>query len=481
MRVERVSYTKGGILQDVRLVGQGRESRENHFTVINGVNGTGKSLVLRVISDAALGLKESRQYGAFVSDIGISASGEFARVIALSGTHNDRFPITAGIELRSKLSRFDIMPFYYYGTKQSGNYTSVHKASNAISHSFLSELREYAPRRHSVERLMDYLGFTPEVEVTLRPGSRSRSIDPRKYLSEIQQSLSKMGVSEVPMSKIRPDIGDSIDLAYNILSSEYYRKEMKHLSRGPDFVLHLGDGSYGFRYLNGELSYAFPQVFWDRPQILADLISLGLFSTKIALKRKRSGQTVQLEDISSGEWHLLYSLLNLAIMVVDESLVLIDEPENSLHPQWQSDYVSLVRDLISHRKGCHVILATHSPLISASVLPEDGDLVRFERSYDDQYLMAKLEDTAYGWSPDDVLKERFDMGSVRPPELTDATNAALRSLKKSSDQTPELVAAAKEIEKFVKLLPIHDPLQPVLRAIVEIATEPTSDDDGVIG
>lgn len=43
-------------------------------------------------------------------------------------------------------------------------------------------------------------------------------------------------------------------------------------------------------------------------------------------------------DMSSGQWNWLYNFVSLCIELDDDSLVLIDEPENSLHPTWQRDF-----------------------------------------------------------------------------------------------------------------------------------------------
>lgn len=480
MRVERVSFNMDGNAQDIMLASVGSDDQRNHFTVINGVNGTGKSAVLRLISDAALGLENSRQGRLFVRDVKIPMTGVVSRTIALSGTHNDRFPVNSGIEIRLKSNQFDVLQFYYYGTKQSGVYTSVKKAASTISHSLLSEVNNPYLPNDSLVRLMNYLGFSPEVNIEVGVGSRTgpaRTSGYEDYFEKLWIHLEKLSYNADRPLKVSPSLYHSIQLASNISRDPNFARLLKRPSYGKNITFDLRYGRSVLALFNEPLfDFVGADPHTTRPQLLADLISLGVIGTEVSLIRKRTREVVPLHELSSGEWHLLFTLLNLAIVVEDNSLILIDEPENSLHPQWQSDYVSLVRDLVSHRKGCHIIIATHSPLVSASVLPEDGNLVRFVREDGDGELRVEMEDTAYGWLPEDVLKERFDMGSVRPPELTEATNDALKILRKSSEQTPDLVAAANRIQKFIGLLPAHDPLLSVLRAIVEIATGPSGTD-----
>lgn len=75
---------------------------------------------------------------------------------------------------------------------------------------------------------------------------------------------------------------------------------------------------------------------------------------------------IDLMDASSGELSILQSLFGLAAMGESGSLVLIDEPENSLHPQWQSQYVELLNIVLSDMPGSHILMATHSPIVVSS-------------------------------------------------------------------------------------------------------------------
>jgi len=468
MKIERISFTKYDRPQTITLAQPERSAQQNSFTVINGVNGTGKSAILRIISDAALGLESSRQNKLFIRDINISTTGKVSRTIALSGTHNDRFPMNSGIELRTRSNKFDLLQFYYYGPKQSGNYTSAFKASNTISHSLLSNFPKLP--FESLEYILEYLGFYPHISIVFQVGNRFKTRNSKEYLRHIGETINYLKEDLIGPSKLSESIFVSISKAESIVDAPPFRKLLrkprheKHI----DFYPELGRAGMEI-YSNEFFDFLGTDTEVSLPQLLADLIALGVLSTQVSLARKRIAEHLPLENLSSGEWQLLYSLLNLAINVDDDSLILVDEPENSLHPQWQSDYVSLIKRLVSHRKGCHIVIATHSPLIAASVMPEDGNLIRLDLDHDGIEIYAEMEDTAYGWLPEDVLKERFDMDSVRPPELTDATNEALRLLKFSSEPSPELADAAKKIVKLKQFLPSHDPLLSVLNAIVKIA------------
>ena len=65
---------------------------------------------------------------------------------------------------------------------------------------------------------------------------------------------------------------------------------------------------------------------------------------------------------SSGELSFISSIIYLATTIDVNSAVLIDEPENSLHPSWQKDYIKILIELFYLYQPKFVV-ATHSALI----------------------------------------------------------------------------------------------------------------------
>lgn len=98
-----------------------------------------------------------------------------------------------------------------------------------------------------------------------------------------------------------------------------------------------------------------------------------LFSRGKSLKLTNSELQVLLADerilpishLSSGEKHLIKILL--AAMTADANTVLIDEPELSMHIDWQRTFVQTISSL---NPDCQLILASHSPEIMADIPDE---------------------------------------------------------------------------------------------------------------
>lgn len=77
--------------------------------------------------------------------------------------------------------------------------------------------------------------------------------------------------------------------------------------------------------------------------------------------RSDSGRVVPLKKLSSGEQNLVILYYRLVFETEPNTLLLIDEPENSIHVEWLermlSDYFVMESDL-----KCQMIIATHSPI-----------------------------------------------------------------------------------------------------------------------
>lgn len=107
----------------------------------------------------------------------------------------------------------------------------------------------------------------------------------------------------------------------------------------------------------------------------AALIKLRVLKgIQVFVDKGDSSGPFEVHNASSGELSLISSLLFLTAEVEPNSIVLIDEPENSLHPGWQRAYVDKVIAALAYR-NVSVIIATHSPLVVTGALMEHNNLV----------------------------------------------------------------------------------------------------------
>lgn len=76
-----------------------------------------------------------------------------------------------------------------------------------------------------------------------------------------------------------------------------------------------------------------------------------------------SGQAIELAQLSSGEQHELIMMHELLFDIEPGTVLLIDEPELSLHPTWQEKVLPEMLE-IARLSKLDVVMATHSPYIA---------------------------------------------------------------------------------------------------------------------
>jgi len=104
-------------------------------------------------------------------------------------------------------------------------------------------------------------------------------------------------------------------------------------------------------------------------ELLQNIVSSRFLFKQLSIDNKAGftfvgadGEPLAITDLSSGEQHMLVLLSELLFVIKPKSLILIDEPEISLHVAWQQLFL---RDLkqVSEIASLDVLIATHSPQI----------------------------------------------------------------------------------------------------------------------
>lgn len=109
---------------------------------------------------------------------------------------------------------------------------------------------------------------------------------------------------------------------------------------------------------------------YAKVKLFSDLIGKKHFTAKtIAFSREKGLLAVandqkwlDLSDLSSGEQNVIVMLYYLVFEYNNNKLLLIDEPEISLHVAWQYQYIEELEEILELNDG-QAIIATHSPQI----------------------------------------------------------------------------------------------------------------------
>lgn len=196
-------------------------------------------------------------------------------------------------------------------------------------------------------------------------------------------------------------------------------------------------------------------------EMIEQLRQLGmLYAPEIELFRNDG---YSLKESSSGEYHFFSSIVGLMATVRSNSLVLIDEPEISLHPNWQMKYLAFLRELFSSPQYAtsHILIATHSHFILSDLKKENSKIIglkRVDRKIEIVDLPSHLN--TYGWSAEDILYNVFNVRS----SLNYYLQADLTELLGMVSNEKKDVSRIEQILDKLKELPTreNDPLQEII-------------------
>ncbi|CAA6812165.1 MAG: Putative ATP-binding protein [uncultured Sulfurovum sp.] len=119
-----------------------------------------------------------------------------------------------------------------------------------------------------------------------------------------------------------------------------------------------------------------------------------------------------IDELSTGQKTLLSKILYIYFKDYKDKVILIDEPELSLHPKWQNQILS-VYEKLAEKNNCQIIIATHSPHIIGSVKPE---YLRVLKKVNDKIEVAQYTQS-YGLEFSQILTDIMGVEYLRTPEV----------------------------------------------------------------
>lgn len=333
----------------------------NVFSTIIGPNGSGKS---RLLADIAATMKAELK-------------GERAeqrrlprRVLAISNMVYDRYP----------LSSREREGYVYLGVRQGANMVTTgvwaEQTNDAITALWESP--------ESIDRLapaLNLLGITiaEEPQLALQPYARTSWEKRLAELNDADRSYRQKGA---------PDTG----------------LERLHLTSIAQLIQRLPsakrrDRSFNEDYRSWAGVHVLHEVAADNDVEALELLEL-LLREKLVYTRvvfRKIERLAFVSDLSAGEQLVLSNAARVVRFVQPDSLILIDEPETGLHPEWQSRFVPMMREMIPEWFGCHFIIATHSPhiVVEGTQLLVPGEAHGTFKPFEGQHEGRSVENLLY--------------------------------------------------------------------------------------
>ena len=214
------------------------------------------------------------------------------------------------------------------------------------------------------------------------------------YASELKQSISQYSqrsfIQSQELDSTFPDrlinekkllSADEYDRRFNLLKLKQEKLTKFGLYEGTQKLLRYSpeDAKALLVYLEDlEKKLGVFDVLLEKLELFTDILNQRRFTFKsIKISRDKGfyfetskNKALSLTQLSSGEQHEVVLLYELIFNAKQDVLVLVDEPEISLHVTWQKKFLDDLLRIIKIQ-NFHVLIATHSP----SIINDRWDLV----------------------------------------------------------------------------------------------------------
>tara|TARA_Y100000588_G_scaffold264206_1_gene278958 strand:- start:1867 stop:3285 length:1419 start_codon:yes stop_codon:yes gene_type:complete len=452
LRLGKLRLNKHSIFGDIEVNLSSESSSSNYRTIILGPNGTGKSSFLGGIADilsiefskdkkkSLKSYKEDYDLEIVIDSEKYNIKPDFEKVdlnidkvIAVTSTMQDRFPFIA----KNSVRRSD--KYVYLGMKTTSNNMFF---SNLKENILLSLFPIYYDNKKTKAAIsvLNKLGFGDKFNFQINKG--------RNYSKVLKALINNETISY-------NDNYDAKNLK-DFIESDYAQRNRIKISNLFDGINEKDKGYLINVKLDNRNRFDDKVAYLEliKKLLSNNVISIGdlsLFST--------SGY--DMNQASSGEFNVLRTFLSVIANVSDNTVVLIDEPEVSLHPNWQMEFISILDLALSHYTGCHSIIATHSHFILSNVSNEDSTIISLLPSSESRNVyVSDLNLELYGWSPENVLYRAFGVTGYRNKYFEIDLRIIIDFLSEPKADHTEFLEAVDRVEPFK--LEKNDPLYKII-------------------
>lgn len=461
-------------------------------TLIIGANSTGKSFAMKILSEifqavSSESVSRSLQYDSYC--LKYILNGDFIeieiknraiiihknnilvekaveavlpqKVLAIAFMLNDKFAFKS--ESQDKPSMYE-----YLGLRKTSNASWISTFGNRVA-----------------ENLLELAG-TEKLWPIVRALSAHFNLDPQISIAyELSQSW--LSLNQIKDMEITALINEIKALADHIADKGSYRKNaivrlasddyesmaayLKGLEAFDPFISDSEKLIFGHTFSESTDKDQMLKIQSDY-KVLMNLRNLGIIKD-VTLYVYKYGHMYFFEDCSSGEKHILFAFLNIARHIRDNSLILIDEPEISLHPNWQMVYITALKQLFHEYPSCHFVIASHSPYLVSDLSPDSSSLIVLNME-NDVHSAVTLDYSTYAWSAENILYNVFHVRTTRnyyfDIELRELLNCTGRN---QTEDLPRIKHLYNKLSGYV--FDAKDPLNLILREVKEYIENAESD------
>lgn len=469
---ELILLTPQGKATRLPIASFGCQDKVPLYSVLIGCNGVGKSTLLKEIVDFFVDLhayinnfkqKMSSANKARLKGVKYHIDGVCCEVIRIGRTFlikiDDRFLASKKLRVPtivacnfgafdkfpvqkvngSSQTRYDVPYYKYVGAHVNGNMIS----SSAIAFRLLFALKENMDdrQRQNLSSILDFIGY--DHTITLNYSIVLKSKKNGSVYDHVLQHVQK-------------------DKEYSKLTSEQRSNKVKELydfyknkefAKQPtcNYDIDIDQNSLA---ANEDLNYIYKLKQYDLVQ-----------ATSVVFYK--NGKQIASEEMSSGEFAMLSMVLSISTASSDShTLILIDEPELSLHPNWQMTIIDNL-DRALKDQVCHLLIATHSHMLVSDLPMNRSSVSQWEKDDDGNLIANRIGENTYGWSAEEVLLKVFKTATDRNRYFGERIAKLLEQMGNDTISKEAVADELNELQEISQHLSEVDPMKMVLNTIID--------------
>lgn len=138
-----------------------------------------------------------------------------------------------------------------------------------------------------------------------------------------------------------------------------------------------------------------------------ELLETDLLIEKANIKEKIDDENILVdifEEFSSGHKIIILTITKLIDLVVEKTLILLDEPESYLHPPLLATYIRTISHILMQQNGV-CIVSTHSPVVMQEIDKECVHIIELNKG---ERIIKKPNINTYGENIGILTREVFN-------------------------------------------------------------------------
>lgn len=387
-----VDSVSGGIVDSLK---------NNKYVLLIGKNGRGKSGILANLADT------------------LPLNG--INTLAISFSITDKFPYSTKRK-----------NYIYLGVRSTSNSTQTNTLDNKIFDNLIAGSNNFG-FADKIERICSFLEVSPEFHIwgELHGGSVENIDEMDDYvLSAVtaRRGRGRVALDEIKTTEARRSAVDGL-----------FEEEAISRSDVAQLLEELQSTDLKFQRRFDLRNILQMRIY----SVIPALRKLGVIKNfSLSVGRSTSSG---LNFMSSGQKNIFFTLTQVCRHAGLTSIVLIDEPEISLHPDWQARYIPLLEDLFGSEDFRYVI-ATHSPFVAINCFHSQTSVISLTRSQSG-FAWERIN-SMEGWSVDIASVDGFNVGSYRSTRLEQIMLDACEVISAESPLNSEVTYYLKKLSEY---------------------------------